>query len=162
MRSVSLATTAAVGAIAGVLVVIVPVVGCSSSRNSAGPRAALFSYTCCRAGDVDRSYLPGQTINIHWIVTSTSRTSQHETHPVELSAKLGGPFADVAAAKTAADDSAVVSATPIKTSEKTGGAPVSRITLPRGMQPGYYNLTTTVDYGGHIASGTGIIHVAAQ
>ncbi|MDT5127193.1 MAG: hypothetical protein QOH54_2837 [Mycobacterium sp.] len=145
------------------LIVVLALAGCSRAQSNAGPQKALFAYTCCRASDMTATYRPGQTMVIHWIVTSTATQSRKSALPVELSAGLSGPFADVVLAKDSPKATRnAVSATPLKISESTGGSPTSRITIPTTAGTGYFNLTTSINDGGGVVTNVGTIHVVAS
>jgi hypothetical protein len=113
---------------------------------SGGPLVTVYRYTCCAAADVDRVYHPGDTVVLHW--SAVARPTHAHDGRVSLGAGMSGPFPDAASVKSLAPlhdgQSAVkLAATPVDVSLSAGGSPVSRIRIPRGTPPGYYDLGTT-------------------
>lgn len=80
---------------------------------------------------------------------------------VVLSAILSQGYDDVTALKAAESEArtTLVRASDITISGSETVAPVSRITIPKGAAPGYYDLTTAVRTGDATSSGSTIIRV---
>jgi hypothetical protein len=129
-------------------VVLVPVAACDA-QPSQSDAVAQVTYSCCEAGDVDTLYQPGQTLTIHWMVNRSDEPDATPL-PVELAARLTGPFATVEALKAVTDDSqpapglATFAATAVRPSGLPGERPVSTIAIGPAAAPGYYNLHTSV------------------
>jgi hypothetical protein len=143
---------------------------------SGGPLLTVYQYTCCTATDVDRMYHPGDTVVLHWSAVA-GPTPAHDGR-VSLGAGMSGPFPDAASVKSLAPlhdghSTVKLAATPVDVSLSAGGSPVSRILIPRGTPPGYYDLGTTEepatgdpcwaarDCEQRIVSGASIIRVSA-
>src|SRR5256885_7916727 len=65
---------------------------------SPGPQPVTYTgyyLTCCVQADVDQVWQPNTTVDLHWIVESSVRTTVNPTHRVTATAALLGPYADV-------------------------------------------------------------------
>lgn len=142
------------------------VAGCAQTPvapSGAGP--ATYRYTCCEKADVDRVLHPGDVLVVHWIVEALPPTRSYPSAPATLSASLAGGFSDVSTLKSSVGTAAPVheiAATPVQTTNKAGGSPVSTIAIPPDAAPGLYNLTTSVESGGGRLTGATIVRIAAR
>jgi hypothetical protein len=57
---------------------------------------------------------------------------------------------------------AAATATPVRTTDSTDGAPISTLVVPADAASGFYNLTFVVESEGATRSGASIIRVAAH
>jgi hypothetical protein len=131
----------------------------SCTATSPAPTAAGPTYTCCQAADINRTYQPGQTLTVHWIVVPASGGIGTPTQ-VELRARLTGPHTTVDNLKATPDDtSPAFTAQPVRPSGQAGEQPVSLIPIPPTAAPGYYNLITSVSDPAGSVSGASIIQV---
>lgn len=141
--------------------VVVLAAGCSlSNGGSAGPVRAVSGFTCCTARDINRVYHPGDVVTIHWIIDTTQAAAPARPASVTLTAALDGGFATAADAKSGRTaGTRQVRAEPVRVTDGTTVAPLSRLRIPDDATPGLYNLTTTTATGGITMSGTSIIRV---
>lgn len=117
-------------------------------------------FTCCTERDVNRIYHPGDVIAVHWIMKATHAAAPARPVPITLTAALDGGFANAVEAKSGyAAATGQLRANPVRVTDETTVAPVSRLRIPDDATPGLYNLTTTVESGGATASGATIIRV---
>ncbi|OJV60183.1 MAG: hypothetical protein BGO38_00025 [Cellulomonas sp. 73-145] len=126
---------------------------------------ASFTYTCCASADIDQVLHPGDVLVLHWIVETVPPTQSYPEAPVTLSASLTGAYPDVTTLKSssgAGAPSPSVTAAPVQTTNRAGGAPVSTIAIPADAAPGLYNLSTSVESGGGRASGASVVRVEAR
>jgi hypothetical protein len=141
-------------------------VGCSADP-SMPASATSTTYTCCEANDVDRAYHPGETLTIHWIVTSPTGAAA-PSPGVELTARLTGPYQTVDKLKAATPDTrhvdgkATFTAPPVHPSGKPDEQPVSTIAIGADAEPGYYNLEFSVATSGGTSGGASIVQVVAK
>ncbi|MBB4751376.1 hypothetical protein [Actinoplanes lobatus] len=128
--------------------------------------AAQVTYSCCSAEDVDTLYRPGQTMSVHWMVEAPNGPAT-DAPPVELTARLSGPYATVEELKAAEGDlrnpagDVTFTAPPIRPTGTPGEQPVSSIPISADARPGYYYLITSENQGGGSVSGGSIIRVVA-
>jgi len=81
---------------------------------------------------------------------------------VTLTASLTGSFGDVATLKGAAGTDAPspgVAASPLRTTDQTGGAPVSTIAIPADATPGLYDLSFAIESLGPRLSGESVVQI---
>ena len=132
---------------------------CSSSGGVVTTGPALQTYSCCSSADINAVRHPGETLQLHWIVTPLAPSATSAMSTVRFGAGLSGPFASVSALK-AANSPATLKAPVIVTTNQDGAAPVSLIVIPKDAADGYYNLTTTVDQDGSQLTGGSVIKVS--
>ena len=140
-------------------VLVMGLTACSSSGGVVATGPALQTYSCCSSADINTVRHPGETMQLHWIVTPLAPSATSGMSTVRLGAGLSGPFASVSALK-AANSPPTVKAPVIVTTNQDGGAPVSVIVIPQDAAGGYYNLTTTVDQDGGQLTGGSVITVS--
>jgi hypothetical protein len=159
MRRRRVLLTAAVVVGVGVLVG-----GCSRPAAEPGVAYARYGYSCCQPRPPEVAH-PGQVIALHWTATAQPPTPAATATPVTLSAWLTGPFPDVAALKTAMTatslPAAAVTAAAVHTTDRAGGTPVSTLPLPASAPAGFYDLRTSVVFGGGALSGDTVVRVSA-
>lgn len=147
----------------GCAIVVLPA-ACSGSGSVGDPPATTASaatFTCCEKSDIDPVRHPGETFELHWMMDLAPAAGTAATEPVVLGVTLSDGYQDVAQLK------AIESGTPtllaraddVTTSSAATTAPTSRITVPDGATPGFYNLTTTIKTGGSTSSGSAVIRV---
>jgi len=145
-------------------------VGAAAVASCTGPhrdqpivRSATFTYTCCTEDDVSQVVHPGGVVLIHWIVEAGPPSQATSPAPVTLSASLAGSYADPVSLKRSVGNhdapSAAWTATPLQTTDREGGAPVSVIPIPADAVPGWYELDTTVGSAGATLTGGSIIQI---
>lgn len=139
------------------------IAGCSTTPQSAAHGSpATFTYTCCTSADIDEVLHPGDVLVLHWIAKAVPPTQSYPEARVTLSASLTGSFADAAQLKDTLSTTApspTVSASPVETTARAGGAPVSTIAIPADAAPGMYSLTTSVESGGGRLVGQHIVRI---
>jgi hypothetical protein len=145
-------------------------VGAAAVAGCTGPhqdqptvQSATFTYTCCTQEDVSQVVHPGGVVLIHWIVAAGPPSQSTSPVPVTLSASLAGSYADPASLKHSVVSHhappAAWTATPLQTTDREGGAPVSVIRIPADAAPGWYELDTTVGSAGATMTGGSIIQI---
>ena len=127
-----------------------------------GVHHTTVTYTCCQQADIAPVRHPGDVVQVHWIVSAGPPSASSKAGSVTLSASLSGPYPDVNSLKTASSPVAAATATPVQTTDRTGGAPISTLVIPADSAGGYYNLTFAVDSAGATRSGASVIRVAAH
>lgn len=160
MRSRSPRSVAAVLCVAGLGLAAT---ACGGSHGP-GPSSsrAVYRYTCCAASVVNRVHRPGEMFRVRWSAAAVAPQAR-STGPVTLTLRLTGPFSSIAALKrNPTGASMTVRASPVHTSDRAGGSPLSTLRLPRAAKPGFYDLTSAVHQGGGVVSGDSIIRVAAR
>ena len=123
-----------------------------------------YQLTCCTKADTDQTWQPGTTIELHWMVTSTT-TTVNPAHKVVVSAVLMGPFSDVNTLKHANGATHSVQGSIITMDSGTPPPPgeVTTFFLPADLPPGYYQLNLKWDFGGGNSQGVGaIVQVGAH
>ncbi len=162
----------ALTAAAAVFALSAALAGCGPSSPQSSRHAttyARFTYTCCSAKLVSRSWHPGQTVPVRWSAVAGAPSSRPNAVPITLSARLTGPFKRVADLKSTMAASAPVTgvtrrrslvAPAIHTTSLAGGAPVSLIVLPAQTPPGFYDLHTAVVAAGATSSGDAVVSVS--
>jgi hypothetical protein len=136
---------------------------CASTAANQAPRQAVSAFTCCIGHDVNRIYHPGDLVTIHWIRDTSEAVAPSNPIPITLTAHLEGPFAGVVQAKIrGAHGNDQVRASPVQVTDRTIGAPVSRLRIPARAAPGLYNLTFRIAQSGGSLSGQSLIHVTAS
>jgi hypothetical protein len=159
---------ATLGAVRLSRVMVVACVLASLTSCTAQPSTSMESaptYTCCEAGDIDRTYRRGETLILHWVVDASVPGGGEASSPVELTASLTGPYPTVGGLK--ADSSsgasgeavATFTAEPVRPSGQAGERPTSAIPIPPTAGAGYYNLITSVDTPNSSVSSASVIHV---
>jgi len=114
------------------------------------------TYTCCDATSMKADYQPGDTLAIHWIVVAGKPSGGGPTRPVELDARLQGPYPTATDLKRAFVDNAdpmvgaTFAAAPVRPSGQAGEQPVSLIPIPPTARPAE---------PGSTASGASIVQV---
>lgn len=132
-------------------------------RPAPGSQASV-SYTCCRPADIDPVFHPGQTMLLHWTVTVTRGAATGATGatgiaaPTRLDVQLSGPYA--AAGAKGAGAPVVARAPQLLVTGREAAAPVSRLRIPAGAAPGYYQLRTATSRAGDRVAGTATVRVA--
>jgi hypothetical protein len=133
-----------------------------------GSNAATYSayqLTCCTKTDLDQLWQPGATVDLHWIVEKSTRTTVRPTHHVLGVAVLMGPYTDVTAAKQASGATNAVQGSVVTMDDRTA-PPAPEVTsffLPADLPPGYYRLDFKTDFGdGSSAGGSSIVRVGTQ
>jgi hypothetical protein len=141
-------------------------VGCGT-RPSTPASAAPKTYTCCEAKDVDRTYQPGETLALHWIVNSPNGPAAGSPG-VELTARLTGPYQSVEDLKAATPDTrdaggaVTFAAPPVHPSGAPDEQPVSTIAIGADARSGYYNLMFSAAQNGGAAGGSSVVRVLAK
>ena len=137
--------------------------GCGRHADHAqGVHHATVTYTCCKPADIAPVRHPGDVVQVHWIVSAGPPSASSNAGSVTLSASLSGPYPDVNSLKTASSPVAAATAIPVRTTDRTGGAPTSTLVVPADAASGFYNLTFAVESEGATRSGASIIRVAAH
>lgn len=124
-----------------------------------------YRYTCCQKDDIDQVLHPGDVLVLHWIVETVPPTQSYPEAPVTLSASLTGSYPDATTLKSsvgAGAPSPRLTAAPVQTTNRAGGAPVSTIAIPADATPGLYNLGTSVESDSGRASGESVVRVEAR
>lgn len=126
------------------------------------------TYTCCKATDADTPYQPGQTMRLHWIVEAPDEPVRNYP-PVQLAARLTGPYTDAEAAKGAnwnaastPPGAAAYAAAPLQPAGTPDEKPVSQIHIPADAKPGLYNLHFSISQGDATVTGDTDIRVIAK
>ena len=133
----------------GALAAVAVLIGCSSSSHGpSGLTYASYKFSCCSAPDIQQTWHPGQTVEMHWIVQDAGQTTDNRRHPITLTAVMTGSYADVNSLKGGAAASRTIRAPAINTDDRTPTAPSSIFTLPADLPTGFYNLGFGVDFGG--------------
>ncbi|BDO43414.1 hypothetical protein [Cellulomonas sp. NTE-D12] len=142
------------------------IAGCAPTPQPPSEGApATYRYTCCQKTDVDQVLRPGDVLVVHWIVETLPPTQAYPQAPVTLSASLTGSYPDVTTLKSSVGvgvPSPRLTAAPVQTTNRAGGAPVSTIAIPTDAAPGLYDLSTSVESGGGRASGESVVRVEAR
>jgi len=145
-----------------IVVTCLAVSACSSQPAPAAARGP--SYTCCDANDIERTYQPGQTLTVHWVVDPGEPGAP--VRVVELAAHLAGPYRSTADLKAAefqggSTPAANLTADTVRPAGVPGERPVSTIAIGPDAEPGYYSLVTSVQDGGTV-SGASVIQVVRK
>ena len=140
--------------------------GCTRGSSAAAVRHATYQYSCCRSTDVVAVHRAGEAMTLHWNATAAPAATARTATAVTLTAALTGPFPDAAAVKVAMGSRpnyvhTIVAAT-VRTTDQTGGTPVSTLSLPTSTPAGFYELTTTVASDGGTVIGNGVVDVGAD
>ncbi len=145
-------------------VVLSPTLSGAQTKSS---QRAIFSYSCCSASVIDAVHHPGEVLKISWTRSTNPPTSDKKASlTYVLTATISGPFATVAALKTAFGRSrpryGVVnsSATVIRVPNSKDANPVSMIRIPANAGNGFYELTTSVSGGSVTSTGGSVIRVS--
>jgi hypothetical protein len=128
---------------------------------SPAPTATGPTYRCCQAADINRTYHPGQTLTVHWIVVPATGGDGSPGRQVELHASLAGPYATVSGLKATPHDNATptFTAPAVHPFGSAGEQPLSLILIPPTAAPGYYNLITSVNDRAGSVGGASVIQV---
>ena len=124
-----------------------------------------YQLTCCTQADIEQVWQPGTTVDLHWIVQTSTVTTTSPGHQVVMSAVLLGPYSDVQQLKQAKGGTNAVQGSIIRMDDRVGPttSPVSIFILPADLPTGYYNLTFKADFGGgSSAGGASIVRVGTQ
>jgi hypothetical protein len=133
----------------GALAAVAVLIGCSSSSpGQSGVTYASYKFSCCSGPDIQQTWHPGQTVEMHWIVQDAGQTTDNRRHSITLTAVMTGSYADAMSLKSGAVASRTLRAPAINTDDRTPTAPSSIFTLPSDLPPGLYNLVLGVDFGG--------------
>ena len=134
--------------------------GCSAD-SSAAIGYQRYTYTCCEASDIQRVWLPGDTLTLHWMVASAGTTPDVTAERITLTAVLTGPYPNVAALKAGGSPRLTLRASPIGTTDRANVNAVSSIVLPTSIPAGFYNLADTIELANGKDAGASVIQVAA-
>lgn len=108
----------------------------------------VYQFTCCAREDVEQTWHPGQTVELHWMVRQGAPSVSNTPHPVTLHATIEGPYADMATLKKGGAGSYMLSSSTVRTNDRTPSpVPVSTFALPSFLRAGYYNLRFADDLG---------------
>ena len=123
----------------------------------------VYQFTCCVKEDVEQSWRPGHTVELHWIVRQGAPSVSNVPHAVTLVATIYGPYADMETLKKGGGATNAVQGSVVKTNDRTPKpVPVSTFILSPDLPPGYYNLTFTDDFGnGSSAGGAMVVRVGS-
>ncbi|MFI7081606.1 hypothetical protein ACIBO1_30350 [Micromonospora sp. NPDC049903] len=129
--------------------------------------ASTLTYSCCETADVERSYQPGQTFTLNWVVESPDEPPVTPTPGpgVELTAHLIGPFESVEQLTAHAMGTLTVPglvtypAEPVRPADAPDRRPVSTIVIAPDAGPGYYNLISSMADQGNAVGGESVIQV---
>jgi hypothetical protein len=124
-----------------------------------------YQLTCCTTADIDQVWQPGTTVELHWIVMTSTTTTIKPTHKTVVSAVLMGPFSDVATLKRAGGATHAVQGSIVTFDDRTPppANEVSTFLLPADLPRGYYQLNIKVDFGdGGSAGGGSVVRVGGQ
>lgn len=140
--------------------------GCAQppdGEEAAHTLATAASFTCCESADIDPVRHPGETFQLHWIMTLTPAPKGTPIQQIVLRASLSDGYPSVQQLKNAETDaSAIAASDSITTSTAATIAPVTDITIPETAATGYYNLSTSIDTEGAILRGSSLIRVEAE
>jgi hypothetical protein len=141
------------------------------SEGAAGNQAAAhlhatYSFTCCKATDVNTVRHPGETFVLHWISTPGSPSPARPVS-LTLSASISGPFGTARALKKALGSRGtektpsleVLNAKPIHPTTWNDRPLLTEIPIPRNAPAGLYNLKFTVASANTSGSGDSIITI---
>ncbi len=101
----------------------------------------------------DTSWLPGRDVSLEWTVTNSQRVTYSRPAVMKLTLELRGPYDSVTALKSG--KAAPVVAQAAHTVDDSSAPPLSILSLPAGLPPGYYNLVQKTDFGGSNSAGVG-------
>jgi hypothetical protein len=136
--------------------------------SACGQQPAIYgahSYNCCAENTGNLTWHAGQSVALHWQPTPPVQTTDPNPHQIVLSVSLTGPFASVDTLKQATSQGTkpagvrTVSAAPVSVDDRTVLSPMSQLTLPADLPPGYYNLATQAAEAGGSAGGGAIVIV---
>ena len=134
--------------------------GCSMSDSQSAIGYQRYTYTCCEASDIQRLWLPGDTLALHWMVAPAGTTSDATAERITLTAVLSGPYPNVAALKAGGSPRLTLRAAPIGTTDRARANAVSSIVLPMSLPAGFYNLADTIESANGKAGGATVIQVS--
>jgi hypothetical protein len=135
--------------------------GCSPAGPGSSVGYQRYVYTCCAGDGPQATWHPGDTVTVRWIVQPAEVTADSTGQRITLTAVLTGPYKSVAELKSGAPASLTLRATPIVTTDRTNGSPVSSIALPPNIPTGFYNVADDVGYANGHAGGAAIVQVSA-
>jgi hypothetical protein len=142
---------------AGAAAVALIASGCGPS--SPQPTLARYAFTCCRSSDVDQLYHPGSIVTIHWLVEPAPAAPGPPTR-ITLSVALRGPYRSVDALKSAPSSAPpALTAPDVVVTDTSEASPVSTLSLPTDLAPGFYDLVDQAGAAGVRAGGMGIVQV---
>lgn len=121
-----------------------------------------YQLTCCAQADIDQTWQPGATVELHWMVLANTVTTVNPSHKAVSSAQLLGPFSDVDTLKHAKAGQYVVQGSIVTIDDRVAPStpPVSEFFLPPDLPTGYYQLNIHTDLGDGTSFGSGsIVHV---
>jgi hypothetical protein len=119
-----------------------------------------YDYSCCSDQDVETIYSPDSTLSLHWIVTPTTVQTAAIPGATSLEAILYGPFKTAEDVKEDPHAGVGIKAPTLHPDVKAGSAETSEIAIPKGAEPGYYNLSFTVKWSPDFStSGESIIRI---
>lgn len=127
---------------------------------------ATYSFTCCKATDVNTVRHLGETLILHWISTPGSPSAAHPVS-LTLSASLSGPFGTARALKKTLGSRGtgktpsleVLNAKPIHTTTWNDRPLLTAIPVPSNAPAGLYDLRFTVASANTSGSGDSIITI---
>ncbi|TMD90241.1 MAG: hypothetical protein E6I73_08400 [Chloroflexi bacterium] len=124
-----------------------------------------YQLTCCTRADIDQAWEPGATVELHWIVRTSTTTTVNPTHKAANSAVLLGPYSDVLTLKKAAGATNAVQGSVVTIDDRVAPTtpPVSYFFLAPDLPAGYYKLNFKTNFGdGSSAGGSSIVRVGMQ
>jgi hypothetical protein len=124
-----------------------------------------YQLTCCTRADIEQVWAPGTSVDLHWIVQTSSRTTINPTHKVVITAVLQGPFSDVTTLKRSGAATHAVQGSALTFDDRTlpSAEQVTTFSLPPDLPAGYYNLNMRWDLGdGSSVAGSSVVRVATQ
>jgi hypothetical protein len=135
--------------------------GCATANSGNSISYEPYTYTCCGASGTQRTWHPGDTYTLQWIVEAAGSTTDSTGQRVTLSAVLTGPYQSITTLKAGGAALMTLRATPIAITDRIHENPVSTIVLPVNLPAGYYNVADRMEFAGGGAVGSGrIIQVA--
>jgi len=103
----------------------------------------IYGFSCCGGGFGTVNYHPGESVKVQWVKKGLRTGALART--VDLSAMASGPFATLAAAKSAItghhSGTKVFKAKTLVVSDQITSTPVSQLTIPTNAAKGFYVLT---------------------
>lgn len=139
------------------------VASCGAASSNTVQMYPVYQFTCCAREDVEQTWHPGQTVELHWMVRQGAPSVSNTPHPVTLYATIMGPYADLGKLKQGGTAAYVIQGSTVRTNDRTPSpVPVSTFVLGSNLPPGYYNLMFVDDLGnGRSAPGAFPIRIGA-
>lgn len=121
----------------------------------------IYGFACCGGGFGTVNYHPGESVKVDWVKKGLRTGSLSKT--VVLSATASGPFATIAAVKTAItkghSGKTVFKATTLHVSDQITTTPVSLLHIPPNAAKGFYEFTFKIVKGSATGGGSLIFTV---